>query len=188
MSIYTAMVRLALKIGGVRCEPFPETSDERNVLQVGQQVRDRDIEDGIDDAIEAFFGYIWNVIRLHGWSIADRIFKITTWTMAVGAIQALHRQTEFESLQIIANILLVVLLSGIAVTVMNVMTFFQDQAAWKLQFLVSPGWRMLIMMGVSTLLIVLWFMLVLPAIVLSIDQVLSALSLETLNPGTRAIE
>ncbi|MCY3874150.1 MAG: hypothetical protein OXF88_07655 [Rhodobacteraceae bacterium] len=141
---------------------------------------DRDIEDRIDDAIEAFFGYVWHLIRVHGWSIADRIFKITTWTMVVGAIRALYRQTKFESLQIIANGLFFVLWLGVAVTVINVMVFFQDQAAWKFQFLVSSGWRMFIMMGVTVLLMVLGFMFVFPAIVLSVDQVLSALSLETL--------
>jgi len=102
-----------------------------NVLPIGRQVRDHDIEDRIDDATEALFGYVWRVIRAHGWSIADRIFKIATWTMVVGAVQALYRQTDFVSLQIIANFLFVVLLLGIAVTIMNVMVFFQDQAAWK---------------------------------------------------------
>lgn len=144
-------------------------------------MRDRDIEDRIDDATEVFFGYVWRIIRVHGWSITDRIFKITTWTMIIGAIQALYRQTEFESLQVIANILLVVLLLGVAVTIMNVMIFFQDQAAWKFRFLTSPGWRILVMMGVSALLIILGFMLVFPAIVVGVDQVLSALSVENLE-------
>lgn len=147
----------------------------------------RDIEDRIDNATEAFFGYVWRIIRVHGWSIADRIFKITTWITVVGAIQALYRHTEFESLQVVANILFVVLLLGVAITIVNVMIFFQDQAAWKFQFLTSPGWRIFFMIGVSALLIVLGFMLVFPAIVVGVDQVLNALSVETLENQQGAI-
>ena len=144
-------------------------------------MRDRDIEGRIDDETEALFGYVWRIIRAYGWSIADRIFKFTTWTMVVGAIQALYRQTGFEGLQVIANFLFAVLLLGIAVTIMNVMVFFQDQAAWKFQLLTSSGWRIIAIVGISALLIVFGFMLVFPAIVVGVDQILSALSLENLK-------
>jgi len=46
----------------------------------------------------------------------------------------------------------------------------------EVRYLASPGWHILMMLGVSALLIVLGFMLVFPAIVLSVDQVLIALS------------
>ena len=141
---------------------------------------DHDLEDRIDDATESFFGGLWRIIRVHGWSIADRTFKITTWTMLVGAIQALSRETELEGLQVIANVLFVVLLLGVAITIMNVMIFFQDQASEKITILTSAGWRFLVMLGISTLLIVLGFMLILPTLMIGVDQVLSALSIESL--------
>ena len=68
-------------------------------------------------------------------------------TMLVGAIQALYRETELEGLQVIANVLFVVLLLGVAITIMNVMIFFQDQASEKITILTSAGWRFLIMLG-----------------------------------------
>ena len=151
-----------------------------NNLQVGQQVRDHDLEDRIDDAAESFFGGLWRIIRVHGWSIADRIFKITAWTMLVGVIQALYRETELEGLQVIANVLFVVLLLGVAITIMNVMIFFQDQASEKILFLASAGWRFLVMLGISALLIVLGFMLILPTFIVGVDQVLTALSFDSL--------
>ena len=139
----------------------------------------RDIEDRIDDATASIFGYIWSVILEHGWSIADRIFKIVAWTVAVGVIQALYSKTKIESLEVIANVLFVVLLLGIAVSIMNVMIYFQDQAAGKFRFPVSPGMRILVTLGISALLIVLGFMLFLPAFLLGVDQVLTALSLDS---------
>ena len=100
--------------------------------------------------------------------------------MLVGAIQALYRETELEGLQVIANVLFVVLLLGVAITIMNVMIFFQDQASEKITILTSAGWRFLVMLGISTLLIVLGFMLILPTLMIGVDQVLSALSIESL--------
>ena len=139
-------------------------------------MNDRDIEEKIDDASASVVGCVWYGLLDHGWSIADRLFKIASWTLIVGAFQALYQETNIASLEIVANILFVVLLVGVGTTVMNVMLYFQDKASEKIPFQLSVGWRMVIMLGVNIGLILLGFYLILPAIISSVTQILAALS------------
>ena len=119
----------------------------------------------------------WYGLLKHGWSIADQLFKIASWTMLVGALKALYQQTNIFSLEIIANVLLFVLLLGVITTVINVMIYFQDKASEKVSFQLSMGWRVFIMLFVNVLLILLGLYVILPAIILSVTQILDALSL-----------
>ena len=139
-------------------------------------MQDLEIEEKIEEKIEAFFRSAWYGLLAHGWSISDRIFKIAAWTLVVGALQALAQQTENSVIQITAWVLLLVLFMGVVTTILNVMIYFQDQAGERLGLQISPGWRLLIMLTVSTVLSVLGIMVLLPLVATAITQVLDAYS------------
>ena len=95
--------------------------------------------------------------------------------MIVGTIQALYQKTNISSLETIANILKILLFLGVAVTVLNAMIYFQDKASEKISFQLSMGWRVFIMLFVNVLLILLGLYVILPAIILSVTEILAAL-------------
>ena len=144
-------------------------------------MRDQEIEKKIDDAIAAFIRSAWYGLLAHGWSISDRIFKITAWTLVVGTLQVLSQQTENSGIGITVWVLLFVLSVGVATSILNVMIYFQDQAVARLGLKVSSGWRLLIMLAVSAVLIVLGIMVLLPLVASAITQVLDAYSISMTN-------
>ena len=139
-------------------------------------MRDHDIEEKVDDAIAGVFERVWYGLLDHGWSIADRLFKIASWTVLVGTLKAFSQETKTVNLEIIANTLLAVLFLGVVVTVMNVMIHFQDKASEKIPRQLSLDWRMVIMLLVNSGLILLGIFLILPAIISSVTQILDAVS------------
>ena len=140
-------------------------------------MRHLEIEEKIEEKIEAFFRSAWYGLLAHGWSISDRIFKIAAWTLVVGALQALAQQTENSVIQITAWVLLLVLFMGVVTTIFNVMIYFQDQAAERLGLRVSSGWRLFIMLTVSAGLSILGIMVLLPLVATAITEVLNAYSI-----------
>ena len=78
-------------------------------------------------------------------------------------------------------VLLFVLSVGVATSILNVMIYFQDQAVARLGLKVSSGWRLLIMLAVSAVLIVLGIMVLLPLVASAITQVLDAYSISMTN-------
>ena len=140
-------------------------------------MRHLEIEEKIEDKIEAFFRSALHGLLAHGWSISDRIFKIAAWTLVAGALQALAQQTENSVIRITAWVLLLVLFMGVVTTILNVMIYFQDLAAKRLGLRVSAGWRLFIMLTVSAGLSILGIMVLLPLVATAITEVLNAYSI-----------
>ena len=139
-------------------------------------MHDQDLENKITDTAFGVLEFaFWGLLN-HGWSIADCLFKIASWTFVVGAIEALYQKTDIPELQIIAQILFILLMLGIATTVMNVMIYCHNRAEEKFEPQLPTGWYIAIMAVVSLGLIWLGLYLILPAIVSSATKVLSVIS------------
>jgi uncharacterized membrane protein YesL len=132
----------------------------------------KDLEDRFAETIE----WLWLETLAHGWNVADRIFKITGWALLIGAIEALHQKSQIEELRYIVISLIVLMFIAAVASVMNAMIHYQEKAFNRLPGSISEGWRILIMLGVNTFLIIAGTMITLPALIAAVGIILKALS------------
>lgn len=135
----------------------------------------KNLEDKIDDAIAELVEGVCLEILKHGWTIADRLFKIASWTLMVGAIGLLYDKMQNNELLVTNYFLIALLFIGVLTSIMNGMIYCQDKMVGKFNKL-SHGWYLFTMMAVGCVIMLVGFFVVLPAITSGIKAILETFS------------
>ncbi len=135
-----------------------------------------DLEQRIDNAMFGLLSAIWSGTLEFGWPVADRAFRLTTWTIAIGALQGLQQKSGSEELRYTVLVLLLLLFIAIFVSVINALRLLTDRASEHFGARLSSGWS-LGLTAIFTLTVVpVGIDLVLPTVARSVVVILEAIS------------